>query len=43
MVIDAKTKDVVWAYEVHKSSYGSLVLGTLAARARWKNYQRQKL
>ena len=32
MVIDAKTKDVVWAYEVHKSSHGSLLFGTLGAR-----------
>lgn len=32
MLIDAKTKDVVWAYEVHKSSHGALVLGTLATR-----------
>jgi hypothetical protein len=32
MVIDAKTKDIVWAYEVHKSSHGALLLGTHAAR-----------
>jgi hypothetical protein len=32
MIIDAKTKDVVWAYEVHKSSHGSLFFGTLGAR-----------
>jgi hypothetical protein len=32
MVINAKTKDVVWAYEVHKSSHGALLLGTHAAR-----------
>jgi hypothetical protein len=32
MLIDAKTKDVVWAYEVHKSSHGALLFGTLAAR-----------
>jgi hypothetical protein len=32
MVIDAKTKDVIWAYEVHKSSHGSLLFGTLGAR-----------
>jgi TolB-like protein len=32
MVIDAKTKDVVWAYEVHKNSHGSLLFGTLGAR-----------
>lgn len=34
MLIDAKTKDVVWAYEVHKSSHGALILGTLAARGK---------
>lgn len=34
MIIDAKTKDVVWAYEVHKSSHGALMLGTLAARGK---------
>jgi hypothetical protein len=32
MIINAKTKDVVWAYEVHKSSHGSLLFGTLGAR-----------
>ena len=32
MIIDARTKDVVWAYEVHKSSHGSLLFGTLGAR-----------
>lgn len=32
MLIDAKSKDVVWAYEVHKSSHGALIFGTLAAR-----------
>jgi len=32
MLIDAKTKDVVWAYEVHKNSHGSLLFGTLGAR-----------
>jgi hypothetical protein len=32
MVIDARSKDVVWAYEVHKSSHGSLLFGTLGAR-----------
>ena len=32
MIIDAKTKDVIWAYEVHKSSHGSLLFGTLGAR-----------
>jgi hypothetical protein len=32
MLIDAKTKDIVWAYEVHKSSHGSLLFGTLGAR-----------
>lgn len=34
MLIDSKTKDVVWAYEVHKSSHGDLLLGTLAARGK---------
>jgi hypothetical protein len=32
MLIDAKTKDIVWAYEVHKSSHGTLLLGTHGAR-----------
>jgi hypothetical protein len=32
MLIDAKSKDVVWAYEVHKSSHGALLPGTHAAR-----------
>jgi PDZ domain/PEGA domain len=32
MLIDAQTKDIVWAYEVHKSSHGGLLFGTLAAR-----------
>ena len=32
MLIDARTKDVVWAYEVHKNSHGGLLLGTHAAR-----------
>jgi hypothetical protein len=32
MMIDARTKDVVWAYEVHKSSHGALLFGTHAAR-----------
>jgi hypothetical protein len=32
MIIDARTKDVVWAYEVHKNSHGSLLFGTLGAR-----------
>jgi hypothetical protein len=32
MLIDARTKDVVWAYEVHKSSHGALLFGTHAAR-----------
>jgi len=32
MVVDAKSKDVVWAYEVHKSSHGALIFGTLGAR-----------
>jgi len=32
MVIDAKSKDIIWAYEVHKSSHGSILFGTLGAR-----------
>jgi len=32
MLIDAKTKDIIWAYEVHKSSHGALIFGTLGAR-----------
>jgi hypothetical protein len=32
MLLDARTKDVVWAYEVHKNSHGGLLLGTHAAR-----------
>jgi hypothetical protein len=32
MLVDAKTKDIVWAYEVHKSSHGALLFGTQAAR-----------
>jgi len=32
MLIDAKSKDVVWAYEVHKSSHGALLFGTFGAR-----------
>jgi hypothetical protein len=32
MLIDAKSKDVVWAYEVHKSSHGAFLLGTHASR-----------
>jgi hypothetical protein len=32
MLIDAKSKDVIWAYEVHKSSHGALVFGTFGAR-----------
>jgi len=32
MLIDSKSKDVIWAYEVHKSSHGALLFGTLAAR-----------
>jgi len=32
MLIDARTKDVIWAYEVHKSSHGALLLGAHAAR-----------
>jgi hypothetical protein len=34
MLIDARTKDVVWAYEVHKSSHGSLLFGALGARGK---------
>ena len=34
MVIDAKSKDVVWAYEVHKNSHGSIFFGTLGARGK---------
>jgi hypothetical protein len=32
MLIDARSKDVVWAYEVHKNSHGSILFGTLGAR-----------
>ena len=32
MLIDAKTKDIVWAYEVHKSSHAALLFGTHATR-----------
>jgi hypothetical protein len=32
MLIEAKSKDVIWAYEVHKSSHGALIFGTLGAR-----------
>lgn len=32
MLIDARTKDVIWAYEVHKSTHGSVLFGTLGAR-----------
>jgi hypothetical protein len=32
MVIDAKSKDVVWAYEVHKNSHGALLFGTFGVR-----------
>lgn len=32
MLIEAKTKDVVWAYEVHKNSHGALIFGTFGAR-----------
>jgi hypothetical protein len=32
MLIDAKSKDAVWTYEVRKSSHGELLLGTHAAR-----------
>jgi hypothetical protein len=34
MLIDARTKDVIWAYEVHKNSHGSLLFGTLGARGK---------
>ena len=32
MIIDAKSKDVVWAYEVHKNSHGALIFGSFGAR-----------
>ncbi len=32
MLIDANTKDIVWAYEVHKNSHGALIFGTFGAR-----------
>jgi hypothetical protein len=32
MLIDARTKDIVWAYEVHKNSHGALLFGTFGAR-----------
>lgn len=32
MLIEAKSKDVIWAYEVHKNSHGSVVTGTHATR-----------
>jgi hypothetical protein len=32
MLISAKTKDVIWAYEVHKNSHGALIFGTFGAR-----------
>ncbi len=32
MLISARTKDVIWAYEVHKSSHGALLFGTFGAR-----------
>ena len=32
MVIEAKSKDLAWAYEVHKSSHGARIVGTLGAR-----------
>jgi hypothetical protein len=32
MLIDKKTGRVLWAYEVHKSSHGSLLFGTLGMR-----------
>jgi hypothetical protein len=34
MLIDAKTKDVIWAYEVHKNSHGALIFGTFGARGK---------
>lgn len=34
MLIDTRTKDVIWAYEVHKNSHGSLFFGTLGARGK---------
>jgi hypothetical protein len=32
MLIDAKSKDVMWPYEVHKNSHGALIFGTFGAR-----------
>ena len=32
MLIDSKSKDVVWAYEVHKNSHGALIFGSFGAR-----------
>ena len=32
MLIDKKTGRILWAYEVHKSSHGSLLFGTLGMR-----------
>jgi len=32
MLVDAKTKDVVWAYEVHRNSHGALLFGIHATR-----------
>lgn len=32
MLVDAKSKDIVWAYEVHKNSHGALIFGTFGAR-----------
>jgi len=31
-LIDKQTKEVLWAYEVHKSSHGALLFGTLGMR-----------
>jgi hypothetical protein len=32
MLIDSRSKDIVWAYEVHKNSHGALIFGTFGAR-----------
>jgi len=32
VLIDAKTKDAIWACEVHDNSHGRLLLGTHATR-----------
>ena len=32
MLVEKKTGRVLWAYEVHKSSHGSLIFGTLGMR-----------